>query len=107
MICLFTFHRKSKSAHHKKQLARLQEKDPEFYNFLKENDKELLEFTDSDTGSEVDEADNDADDDYDDADNDNDNTKEDSDDDEEEESNVGVFDQWCHFVIIYFFFISD
>lgn len=58
--------RKSKSADHKNQLARLQEKDPEFFKFLKENDKELLDFNDSDTGSEVesdDDDDNDEDDD--------------------------------------------
>ncbi|KAL0904968.1 hypothetical protein M5K25_027135 [Dendrobium thyrsiflorum] len=33
---------------HVKQLQRLQEKDPDFYKYLKENDKELLEFNDED-----------------------------------------------------------
>lgn len=60
-------------------MEKLQEKDPEFYKFLKENDKELLEFNDSDTGSEMDEEDNDGDDDnYDD--DDDDKTEEVSDD---------------------------
>ncbi|XP_020615679.1 nucleolar complex protein 2 homolog isoform X3 [Orbicella faveolata] len=55
--------KKSKSADHKNQLARLEEKDPEFFKFLKENDKELLDFNDSDTGSEVESDDDDDDDD--------------------------------------------
>ncbi|XP_068699854.1 nucleolar complex protein 2 homolog [Montipora foliosa] len=57
---------KSKSADHKNQLARLQEKDPGFYKFLKENDKELLDFNDSDTGSEMDDDNGDDDEDDDD-----------------------------------------
>lgn len=57
--------RRSKSADHKSQLARLEEKDPEFFKFLKENDKELLDFNDSDSGSEV-ESDDDDEEDYDD-----------------------------------------
>lgn len=57
--------KRSKSADHKSQLARLEEKDPEFFKFLKENDKELLDFNDSDTGSEV-ESDDDDEEDYDD-----------------------------------------
>ena len=68
--------RKSKSADHKNQLARLQEKDPEFYKFLKENDKELLDFNDSDTGSEMEDGD--------DEDNGNDDDDEDDDDDEKD-----------------------
>uniref|UniRef100_A0A7N0TRA5 Uncharacterized protein n=1 Tax=Kalanchoe fedtschenkoi TaxID=63787 RepID=A0A7N0TRA5_KALFE len=49
-----------KAKEHVKQLQRLQEKDPEFYEFLKEHDKELLEFgdeddIDDDEGTEVDE----------------------------------------------------
>ncbi|RWR92651.1 nucleolar complex protein 2 [Cinnamomum micranthum f. kanehirae] len=35
-----------KAKEHMKQLQRLEEKDPEFYQFLKEYDKELLEFND-------------------------------------------------------------
>ncbi|GAB2291009.1 Nucleolar Complex 2 protein [Dionaea muscipula] len=37
-----------KAREHKEQLERLQEKDPEFYEFLREHDKELLEFNDDD-----------------------------------------------------------
>ncbi|XP_038885121.1 nucleolar complex protein 2 homolog [Benincasa hispida] len=48
---------------HIEQLQRLQQKDPEFFEFLKEHDKELLEFNDED-------IDEDADDDLEDADND-------------------------------------
>ncbi|XP_028798120.1 nucleolar complex protein 2 homolog [Neltuma alba] len=39
---------------HIEQLQRLQQKDPEFYEFLKEHDKELLQFDDDD-GADIDE----------------------------------------------------
>ncbi|XP_068637066.1 nucleolar complex-associated protein 2 [Aristolochia californica] len=39
---------KQKAKEHMQQLQRLQEKDPEFYEFLKEQDKELLDFNDED-----------------------------------------------------------
>ena len=73
--------RKSKSADHKNQLARLQEKDPEFYKFLKENDKELLDFNDSDTGSEMDDDQGDDDEDI------NDDDDDGGDDDENNDNN--------------------
>ena len=76
------FFRKSKSADHKNQLARLQEKDPEFFKFLKENDKELLDFNDSDTGSEVESKDDDDED-------DDDKSKDNKDDKKDEK--VGIF----------------
>ncbi|KAJ4980745.1 hypothetical protein NE237_031582 [Protea cynaroides] len=50
---------RKKAMEHMGQLQRLQEKDPEFYEFLKEHDKELLEFNDvgidQDTETDVDE----------------------------------------------------
>ena len=67
-------------------MEKLQEKDPEFYKFLKENDKELLEFNDSDTGSEMEgsnDDDGDMDEDYD------EENEEDSDDDDKGRSEVG------------------
>lgn len=39
---------------HKEQLQKLQEKDPEFYEFLKEHDTELLQFSDDDVDEDVD-----------------------------------------------------
>ena len=82
-MLLHWFFRKSKSADHKNQLARLQEKDPEFFKFLKENDKELLDFNDSDTGSEVESDDDDGDE-------DDDDKSKDSKDDKTDEK-VGIF----------------
>ncbi|CAL0316285.1 unnamed protein product [Lupinus luteus] len=38
---------------HKEQLQKLQQKDPEFFEFLKEHDKELLEFGDDDIDDDV------------------------------------------------------
>ncbi|XP_042478492.1 nucleolar complex protein 2 homolog [Macadamia integrifolia] len=49
---------RKKAGEHMEQLQRLQEKDPEFYEFLKVHDKELLEFEDDidqDTETDVDE----------------------------------------------------
>ncbi|KAG6536195.1 hypothetical protein ZIOFF_001244 [Zingiber officinale] len=44
----------SKAKEHVKQLQRLQEKDPEFYQYLKEHDKELLEFDAEEIDDEAD-----------------------------------------------------
>ncbi|XP_040995041.1 nucleolar complex protein 2 homolog isoform X2 [Juglans microcarpa x Juglans regia] len=49
---------RSQARAHMKQLDRLKEKDPEFYEFLKEHDKELLQFNDED----IDDADTDVED---------------------------------------------
>lgn len=46
--------KKKKAREHMQQLERLQEKDPEFYEFLKEHDNELLEFNDEDIDDDVD-----------------------------------------------------
>ncbi|KAK6937054.1 Nucleolar complex protein 2, partial [Dillenia turbinata] len=40
--------KKAKAREHMDQLQKLQEKDPEFYEFLKEHDKEFLQFNDED-----------------------------------------------------------
>ncbi|KAL2557161.1 Nucleolar complex protein 2-like protein [Forsythia ovata] len=51
-----------KAEEHMEQLQRLQEKDPEFYEFLKEHDKELLEFDeDSNEDVEIDEEEEETD----------------------------------------------
>ncbi|XP_042437809.1 nucleolar complex protein 2 homolog [Zingiber officinale] len=44
----------SKAKEHVKQLQRLQEKDPEFYQYMKEHDKELLEFDAEEIDDEAD-----------------------------------------------------
>lgn len=74
-------------------MEKLQEKDPEFYKFLKENDKELLEFNDSDTGSEMEGS---MDEDYD------EENEEDSDDDDKGRSEVGKL---CG--VIFTLFVND
>ncbi|XP_078696761.1 nucleolar complex protein 2 homolog [Branchiostoma floridae x Branchiostoma belcheri] len=48
---------------HKMQMSRLQELDPEFYQFLQKEDKDLLEFNESDDSAEIDDDDDDEDDD--------------------------------------------
>ncbi|TDL26990.1 Noc2-domain-containing protein [Rickenella mellea] len=48
---------------HKLELAKLAEKDPEFYKYLQENDKELLDFNLPDVGMDEDDEDGDDDDD--------------------------------------------
>ena len=91
------FFRRSKSADHKNQLAHLEEKDPEFFKFLKENDKELLDFNDSDTGSEVESDDDDEEDD--------DDESKDSKDDKKHKK-VGIF-AWISnkYIILFVVFV--
>ncbi|XP_071910165.1 nucleolar complex-associated protein 2-like isoform X1 [Coffea arabica] len=48
-----TMSKKKIANEHMQQLQRLQEKDPEFYEFLKEHDKELLDFNDEDVDDEA------------------------------------------------------
>ncbi|WOK97001.1 nucleolar complex protein [Canna indica] len=43
---------RKKAKEHVRQLQRLQEKDPEFYQYLKEHDQELLDFNDEDIDDE-------------------------------------------------------
>ena len=47
---------------HKSALLKLEEKDPEFFKFLKENDEELLKFDESDDDSDATDNDDGADD---------------------------------------------
>ncbi|KAM0950150.1 putative nucleolar complex protein [Dioscorea sansibarensis] len=60
------FSTKVKAKEHKDELQRLQEKDPEFYQYLKDFDKELLDFNDEefddDEGIDVDDTEPQADD---------------------------------------------
>ncbi|XP_022133977.1 nucleolar complex protein 2 homolog isoform X2 [Momordica charantia] len=79
---------------HIEQLQRLQEKDPEFFEFLKEHDKELLEFNDED-------VDVDADDDVRDEELDENYNNEHEASEKEEKLSTRVIttemvDSWCH-----------
>ena len=48
------------AATHKLELAKLAEKDPEFYKYLQENDKELLDFNDEGNDVDMDDEDDDT-----------------------------------------------
>ncbi|XP_024364544.1 nucleolar complex-associated protein 2 [Physcomitrium patens] len=52
---------KSEVSKHKHQLESLQQKDPEFYQFLKDHDKELLEFEDEDEDEDAEDSEGDGD----------------------------------------------
>ncbi|KAG7033357.1 Nucleolar complex protein 2-like protein, partial [Cucurbita argyrosperma subsp. argyrosperma] len=80
---------------HIEQLQRLQEKDPEFFEFLKEHDKELLEFDDEDVDEDADDGEEDAEL------NENDKNYEPEVSEEEEKPYKKVIttelvDSWCH-----------
>lgn len=76
---------KGDKLHHKDALSKLEEKDPEFYKFLKENDQELLEFDESEDSAEEGSGDEGSDDDAAEGDEEDENMEKDEDALKEEE----------------------